>query len=301
MVEQGTYGGVHAVLYALFNADETVDHGAMAAQVDFCIDKGCHGITVLGLATEVLKLTFDERLALIGTAAAATGGRVPLSVTIPGNSVAEQTALANHAREHGADWLILQPPLAGSYDAEVYLDFFKRVAASAKLPVAIQNAPQYLGRALSGPDLARLGRRCPNLVAVKSEDEPKELRSVIEAAGDSLEVLGGRGGLDLIVSLDAGCRGFVLAPDIAPLAASIWRNWRSGKGAQAVELYDAAAPAIEFSMRSLEHLVTCGKRIFAAQVGISIHDRSPSSRASREDLRLCTRYGTLLSSLCAES
>lgn len=53
--------GVHAVLYALFQPDERLDTEAMAAQVEYCIKTGCHGINVLGLATEVLKLTLAER------------------------------------------------------------------------------------------------------------------------------------------------------------------------------------------------------------------------------------------------
>ena len=90
------YRGVHAVLYALFDAQERVDAGAMAAQVDYCVAQGCHGITVLGLATEVLKLGFDERAAMVATVGRALDGRLPFSVTVAGNSVAEQTALAVH-------------------------------------------------------------------------------------------------------------------------------------------------------------------------------------------------------------
>ena len=53
----------------------------------------------------------------------------------------------------GADPALIQDAL---YDAEEYLGFFGRVMASTGLPVAIQNAPQYLGRGLSDAEINRL-------------------------------------------------------------------------------------------------------------------------------------------------
>ena len=76
MSRRDLFGGVHAVLYALFQSDEALDLSAMAAQVNYCVQAGCHGITVLGLATEVLKLTFVERKALIACVGAANAGRL---------------------------------------------------------------------------------------------------------------------------------------------------------------------------------------------------------------------------------
>lgn len=275
MTKNGLHDGVHAVLFALFDAQEALDHGAMKAQVDYCVETGCHGITVLGLATEVLKLTFAERCALIETTAHANGGRLPLSVTIAGNSVAEQVTLAACAEAAGADWLILQPPMVGNYGADVYLDFFARVATSTALPVAVQNAPQYLGRALSGEDLVRLKQRAPNLAAVKAEDAALGLARIIEITGESLTVVGGRGGLEMTDALRVGCKGFVLAPDIAPVAAHIFDLWQTGRREEAAAAYAAALPAATFVMQSLEHLITYGKRIFGLNAGIAIHDRVP--------------------------
>ena len=51
---------------------------------------------------------------------------------------------------------------------------------------------------------------------------------MIAASADQVEVLGGRGGLDFIETLEAGCDGFVLTTDIAPIAAKILQEWISG-------------------------------------------------------------------------
>lgn len=291
------FGGVHAVLYALFTKDEALDLHAMAAQVDNCVQNGCHGITVLGLATEVMKLSVGERKALIAATATANAARLPFSVTIAGNSVAEQIDLAQFAKAHGADWLILQPPMVGNYGAETYLSFFERVASAVDLPVAVQNAPQYLGRALSASDIARLRARCANFVCVKSEDAALGVQNIIAQCGADMHILGGRGGLEMTDSLRAGCKGFVLAPDIAPIAAQIYNLWQNGQYDRAEALYAQALPAITFVMQSLEHLITYGKRIYAAKAQHIVHDRAPYLAPTEFGLNSAARWADVLAGL----
>ena len=298
MTTPDLYTGIHAVLYALFRQNESIDYDAMAHQVEYCLKVGCHGITVLGLATEVQKLSLAERKTLIKEVSAANRSRVSFSVTIAGNSVAEQVELAECAQRYGADWLILQPPMVGNYSADVYLEFFERVANSTSLPVGVQNAPQYLGRALSGEDLTRLRSLCPNLSCVKSEDAALGVQRIVNITGGGLHILGGRGGLEMTDSLRAGCEGFVLAPDVVPVAVKIFEAWQEGKHDEAEQLYTQAVPAITFVMQSLEHLITYGKRIFAADAGIEVHDRSPCLAPTEFGLTLADRWASHMSSIC---
>ena len=213
--------------------------------------------------------------------------------------MAEQIELARFAHDHGANWLILQPPMVGSYGADVYLDFFERVAQATPLPVAVQNASQYLGRSLSGEDLARLRQRCSNFIGVKSEDSAIAVQRIIALAGPGMHILGGRGGLEMTDSLRAGCVGFVLAPDIAPVAAQIFTHWQAGRTEAAETLYANAAPAITFVMQSLEHLITYGKRIYAAHAGLAVHDRAPCLAPSDFGLALTGRWARHLAKLSA--
>lgn len=288
------FPGVHCVLYALFDADERLDRALMRAQVEKVIAAGVDGITVLGLATEVLKLTEAERRTLIDWAAADIAGRVPLSVTIAGNSVAAQADLAAHATAAGADWLILQPPIAGSYGAAEYLDFFARVGAALTLPWAVQNAPAYLGRGLTDGDIAALRARAPGLTHLKAESPAAEIAGLIAAAGPDLVVLNGRGGQEMPDNLRAGCHGFVLAPDIVDHALRIQRLWQAGDTAGAEAAYAQALPAITFVMQSIEHLICYGKRLFGARAGLTIHDRAPALRPLGADLATTAQLATHL-------
>ena len=277
------FKGIHAVLYALFDTEERLDRAAMAAQMAWIREAGSDGVVVLGLATEVGKLTEAEKRQIIDWAAEDRGD-LPLGVTITGNSVAEQRALADHAVGAGADWLILQPPLAGTYGAGEYLDFFARVGADQPIPFAVQNAPQYLGRSLSADDLASLAARCPGFTHVKAEIGASELANLVALAGDRLTVLNGRGGLEMTDCLRAGCDGFIVAPDVLPGVLDCMGRWRSGDEAGAEAAYAAFLPAATFGMQSLEHLACYGKRIFGMRAGITIHDRAPALRPTEAGL-----------------
>jgi 4-hydroxy-tetrahydrodipicolinate synthase len=279
--------GVHIILYALFGPDEALDRQAMRRQVDLSLDAEIAGIAALGLATEVAKLSFAERCKVMDWVAEDVAGRTALGFTIYGQSVAEQVAMVRHAERCGAGWLVLQPPQVGTYPAEEYLSFFSRVMGETALPCAIQNAPQYLGRGLSDDDIDRLRQRHANFSLIKAEATADDAARLKVMAGPDFMVFNGRGGLDMIACLDGGCDGFLLAPDVADLSARVMRLYDQGRREEALALHHEVLPAITFIMRSLEHLVCYGKRVFAARAGLEVFDRAPALRPEAHDLAIC--------------
>lgn len=288
------YGGIYAVLYALFEANGALDRAAMKAQVQLMLETGVDGITVLGLATEVQKLSPEEQRNIIEWAAEDVSGQRPLSVTISGNSVAAQRSLVNFALQHQASWLILQPPSVGTYSGDVYLDFFADVARGFDIPFAIQNAPQYLGRALSTDDIAQLVSRSPNFSLIKAETSAVDLAGLIARCGNELTVLNGRAGLEMTDCLRAGAHGFILAPDAIDHCKAVFDLWSRGDFIQAEEKFREVLPAIVFAMQSLEHLICYGKRIFGKRAGFKIHDRAPAQSPTEFGLRATCNWADYL-------
>ena len=258
----------------------------MARQVELCLAANVTGIAALGLATEVAKLSFEERCTLMDWVSEDVAGRVPLGFTIYGQSVAEQIAMVRKAERAKADWLILQPPQVGAYPEDEYFDFFGRVMRATGLPVAIQNAPQYLGRSLSSDSVQRLRAGHHNFRLIKSESSAAEAAELIAMAGADFKVFNGRGGAELLECLDAGCEGFLLAPDIADLSAEVMRFHELGDKSAAADAYAALLPTIKFVMQSIEHLVCYGKRLFALRAGIHVLDRAPALRPDSANLEL---------------
>jgi 4-hydroxy-tetrahydrodipicolinate synthase len=288
MVSAGVTG-IHCVLFALWDAEERLDRNAMRRQVEWVRDRGADGIVVLGLATEVGKLSLREKRDAIAWAAE-DAGTLPLSVTVAANSVDEQAELLRAAEEAGGALAILQPPLAGSYGAAEYIDFYARAGERTSLPLAVQNAPQYLGRSLSSTEMALLRQRLPNLTHVKAETSAVDLAAFIASMGEGVTVLNGRGGLEMTDCLRAGAQGFIVAPDVLDGVVACWRAWVRGDEVGAEAAYSSFLPAALFGMQSLEHLVAYGKRVWGLRAGEPIHDRAPALRPTEFGLNLVQRW-----------
>jgi len=268
-------GGVHCVLYALFDAGARLDYGLMRRQLDWVLQRGVDGIVILGLATEAGKLDSAEQRGLIQRVANWLPAECPLSVTISGGTVAGQRGLAEFALAHRADMLILQPPTQPGLTGTAFLDFFIGVARGLECAVALQNAPQFLGRGFDISDIGRLAGQLDNIRVVKSETNAVETAGLVARLQGRVSVLGGRGGLELTDSLRAGCGGFILAPDCIDLSCRVYERWLAGDESGAEKLYAAFSPAVGFMMQSLDHLVCYGKRVFGARSGIPVYDRGP--------------------------
>jgi len=288
------FPGIHAIAYAHFRDDETLDRAAMRRQTEVCLASGVDGMAALGLATEVSKLREGERRDIMDWTAEDVGRRVPVAFTICGNSVAEQVAQIRHAEGVNADWVILQPPNVGNYAGLEYIRFFGRVADKTTLPVAIQNAPAYMGRGLTPEEIRDLVTQHPNVRLLKGEGSVVDIKRVIEATEGRLPVLNGRGGLELTDNYRAGCVGMILAPDTIDKQVAIWRAMREGHPEEAEMLYEKVLPTILFIMQSIESLICYGKRVFGARIDLPIHDRTPALRPTPLGLELVAAHARRL-------
>ena len=293
--------GIYPVLYAFFDEGGGLDRTAMRRQVEACVEAGVHGIAVLGLGTEVNKLDLRERRLLLDWAAEDVGTRLPLAVTVSEPSVAGQVAFVRAAAAAGAAWVILQPPPVRALPEAEYIRFFGAVAGRSELPLAIQNAPQYIGIGVSNEGLKTLHRNHPNVVAVKAESAALEVARLIEETEGVFRVLNGRGGLELTDNLRAGCAGMIPGIETADVQAKIFDLMRSARPEdeeRAEDSYRDLLPLLVFLMQSLDTLLCYGKRLAARRLGIgSVHDRSPALRPTPLGLANLERHAARLRAL----
>jgi 2-keto-3-deoxy-L-arabinonate dehydratase len=293
-----TFGGIIPMQYAFFDGSGRLDRDAMRRQARAALAAGAHGVAVLGLGTEVGKLDASERRSLIDWVSEEVEGRLPVVVTVAGATVDEQAALAQHAQRAGAAWLILQPPPDRGLPEAHYRDFFARVMARVDLPVAIQNAPEYTGIGLSEAALNQLALERANFVAVKGEGPAIAIRRTVDAVAPRQHVLNGRGGLELLDNLRAGCAGLIPATDTFDPQVRIFEAMRGGDEAQAQRIYAQVLPAIVFVMQSLDTLLCYGKRLAALRLGLGeVHDRQPALAPTAFGLACVRRYAEQLGSL----
>lgn len=267
--------GIWPILYAFFARDGALDRAAMRRQAQAVLAAGAPGMAVLGLATEVGKLTPAERRQVVEWAAEDLGGRIPLAVTIFGATVEEQSEAVAMAAANGAAWVVLQPPRRPGISEAELLAFFGRVIERAPIPAGIQNAPDLIGIGLGPSAIAELARRHANFTVLKGEGPATLIARVVEETEGKLAVFNGRGGLELPDNLRAGCAGLIPAPDCFEVQIAIYDAMRRGDEAEAERLYRDILPAIVFVMQSIDHLLCYGKRLTAARLGLIVHDREP--------------------------
>lgn len=273
----GQHSGIYPVLYAFFGNDGRLDREAMARQVDYVIEAGAHGITVLGLVTEVHKMDVNERLHLTEMVGDLIRGRVPYAVTIGEPSLPGQIAFAKSAAAAGADWVILQPPAVKGTSQADLIRFFGGVADAVDIDVAVQNNPVNLDVSMSVAGLLDLNRQHPNISILKGEGYSIDIARVIEGSGGAYQVFGGHGGIEFPSLLRAGGKGLIPAPDFVHAQVRFWELWQAGKTKAAEDVHREILPAIVFMSRTVPGMLCYGKRLLAAQAGIDIAtERAPA-------------------------
>jgi 4-hydroxy-tetrahydrodipicolinate synthase len=290
--------GIHPILYAFFDADGRPRRAPIVAQVEAAVRHGAHGVAVLGLATETNKLDAAERRQIMEWTAEAVAGRLPLAVTVSEPSVHGQAAFVRAARDAGADWVILQPPPVTGIGEGELLRFFGAVAATTDLPVAIQNAPQYLGTGLSNAGLATLNRQHPNVCLLKGEAPAHVIERLVADTEGVYRVFNGRAGMELPECLRAGCAGMIPAPECFDVLVAVYEAMRreTPDGDLAAERrYREILPLIVFMMSSVDTFVCYGKRVVARRLGIEhVFDRAPCLQPTEFGLLTAERLAASL-------
>jgi 2-keto-3-deoxy-L-arabinonate dehydratase len=290
--------GIYPMLYAFFDDHGGLDRAAMRRQVDGCIDAGCHGIAVGGLATETNKLSTEERRTLVEWVAEQIAGRVPLSVTIAENNVTGQSGAVAHAADNGAAWVVLQPPPVRGVTEAGLIGFYGAVADASPVPVGIQNAPEYIGIGLSDAGFATLNKNHPNVAIIKAEGPATYISGLVAATNGAYKLLNGRNGMEHVDSLRAGCDGMVPGVETIDIHVAIFEAFAAGDEAEADRIFALNLPLINFLMTSVDHLICYGKRLAARRLGLAEpNDRAPAQQPTDFGIQVLEHWSKNLDTL----
>ncbi|OBZ95954.1 dihydrodipicolinate synthase [Pararhizobium polonicum] len=144
-----------------------VDTEALGALLTRIGTAGADSVGLLGSTGSYMYLSRQEKRRAIETAAVSLGGRTPVIVGVGALRTDESIALAQDARDAGAQGLLLAPvsytPLG---DDEVFTHF-AAVAEATALPLCVYNNPGTTHFSISDALLTRLAD-IPTIVAVKN-------------------------------------------------------------------------------------------------------------------------------------
>jgi 4-hydroxy-tetrahydrodipicolinate synthase len=202
-----------------------------------------------------------------------------------------------YAVRAGATWLILQPPRPPASPGDL-IKFFGAVADSVDVPIAIQNAPEFLGLGLPPADLLKLNASHGNVSIVKAESTALTVAGVIAELDGRMKVFNGRAGFELLDNLRAGVDGMIPGTETIDLQVAVERAFRAGDEELAEALYRKLLPAIAFAMQGLNTFLLYGKRIAAERLGIAPSaNRIPCDVATPKGIAWAKRFAAELGPL----
>ena len=102
-----TAAGVFTIAVTPFLPDGAIDLNSIDRMVDFYVEKGATGLTILGIMGEAGKLSSEESRSVIARVVARTSLPVIVGVSAPG--LAAISALARTAMDLGAVGVIVAP------------------------------------------------------------------------------------------------------------------------------------------------------------------------------------------------
>ncbi len=190
-----------------------VDWTALDKLVEFHLEAGTDVLVPCGTTGESPTLSHQEHDSVIEAVIKRADGKVPVIAGTGSNSTAEALRLTSHARDAGADGVLLVAPYYNKPTQEGLFRHFAELAGQVDLPQVLYNIPGRCGVEISVETIARLRTEYSNVVAVKhatgSIDGASELATACDIdiiSGDDsmtlpLMAIGGVGVISVLANL----------------------------------------------------------------------------------------------------
>ena len=226
-----------------------VDEKAFQDFVEWQISEGTHGLVPCGTTGESPTLSHDEHKRVTELCIEAAAGRVPVVAGAGSNSTAEAIDLAQHAKQAGADGVLVVTPYYNKPNQDGLYAHFKAINDAVEIPIIIYNIPPRSVVDMTVETMAELAR-LPNVVGVK--DATTDLQRPIEtrvAAGPDFCQLSGEDGTALPFLIQGGVGCISVSANVAPKLCSMMHEaWQQG--------------ALETAMQINERLIPLHKAMF---------------------------------------
>jgi dihydrodipicolinate synthase/N-acetylneuraminate lyase len=238
MNRPATLAGVMPVFQTPYRDDESIDTATLSREIDWLFENGANGI-VMAMVSEVLRLSTPEREDLAKNATLCAKSRGPVVISVGSESWTVSLALARHAEGCGAAAVMAIPPVTVAADESQIKRYYERIVRGIKIPVIVQDASGYVGRAM--PLLMQaelLGEFGEDRILFKPEAVPigPRLSALRDATRGKARIFEGTGGIALIDSYRRGIVGTMPGADLIKGIVAMWRALKDGNEERAYRI-----------------------------------------------------------------
>ena len=214
-----------------FGADGSPDLPAMGVLLDFLIERGVHGLFVLGTTGEGPLLESPERRQVAEFAVEYVNGRRPVLVHCGAPDTRTAADLARHAQAIGADGAATVVPYYFTYGERELERHFREVAQAApEIGHYVYENPERVGYSAGVPLVCRLIAEVPNILGVKDTgDSIAKVTQYLAYPGITPQVFTGNN-VTIFSALGLGAAGAVSAlANFAPeLITGVYEAFAAG-------------------------------------------------------------------------
>ena len=287
-----TAKGVYLITVTPFTDLGALDLPSTDRMVDFCLEAGVTGLTVLGIMGEATKLTAEESRTYVKQVLARVAGRVPVVVGASAAGFAPMKELTQSVMDLGASGVMVAPPPTVKTDDQI-VSYFDMVSETLgpDVPWVLQDHPVSTGVQMSASVILRIIKNSPTCVMLKHEDCPGLAKmSAYRAASDKgdakrISILTGNGGgLFLPEELSRGADGAMTGFAYPEMMVDVVQAHAAGDVERAHDLFDAYLPLSRYEQQAGIGLAV--RKHLLAQRGViaSAAIRKPGPKLSAADL-----------------
>jgi 4-hydroxy-tetrahydrodipicolinate synthase len=283
------FEGTFVVAVTPFTPNEDLDLKALRENIDFYIENGIYGIIVCGSTGEFASLSVQEHKKVAEEAVDHTNGRVPVIVGTGACATRQVIELSKHARDVGADGVMIVPPFYTKPKENELYEHYRRIAEAVDLPIIAYNNPWTSKIDMQPSFIAKLSE-IDNICYVKeSSGDITRIWRIIHLTKGKMTVFCGSDNLAL-ESFLMGARGWVcVAANIFPKYTSrlfelVCKEDNIG---DARALYFELLPLLNFLEETgkFAQLSKAGLEILGKRAGPPRRPLLPISDEEREELK----------------
>jgi dihydrodipicolinate synthase/N-acetylneuraminate lyase len=262
MKELYPLSGIITVLNTPFKVDNKVDSDALVKNVREAMDAVVAGFLVPAMASEVLKLTTDEKLSMVEKVMEAVNGRIPVFAGTASSNMKESLKICQQYQDLGCDHFLVQIPFKS--EDQFKKDFYRFADLDPEV-IMLQDWDAN-GYGLADDLIVELFEEVPAFRCLKVEIVPAGLKysKILELTNGKLHMSGGWAVTQMPEALQRGVHAY-MPTGMHWIYTRIFGLYQQGKIKKAIDLFNEILPVLSFSNQHLDISIHFFKRLLWKQ------------------------------------